>query len=45
LAAEFQMVAIFELGAVPSHIILHQVIKHSAVGFMELGLQEQTAVS
>ena len=34
-----------KLRAVPSHIILHQVIKHSAVGFMELGLQEQTAVS
>src|SRR5207249_8313974 len=44
MVAEFQMVAIFKLRAVPSHIILQQVeVVHLAVGFM--GLPEQTAVS
>ena len=44
MAAEFRMVAIFELGAAPSHIILHQVITESVVGLMDLSLREQTAV-
>ena len=46
MAAEFRMVAIFKLRAVPLYTILQQVeTVHSAVGFMDLFLREQTAVS
>ena len=47
MAAEFRIVAIFKLRAVPSRIILHQVeSEHSVAEFMEaLDLREQTAVS
>ena len=47
MAAEFRMVAIFKLRAVPSHIILHQVITGIRWRdlWMDLSLREQTAVS
>ena len=45
-AGEFRMVAIFKLQAVGLSTIPQQVeTVHSAVGFMELFLREQTAVS
>jgi len=37
--------AIFKLRAVPSHIILHQVISESVVGLVDLSQRQQTAVS